>query len=54
MFFNKRKLICLCNPNDIKNSSGTPFYILKYGKKIGLINDAIDLNLTKDKTTKYL
>ena len=54
MIFNKRKLICYGNPNDINTASGTPYYILKYGKKIGLINNAIDLNFSQKKATKYL
>ncbi len=54
MIFNKRKLICYGNPNDINTASGTPYYILKHGKKIGLINSAIDLSLPQNKAKKYL
>tara|TARA_Y100001978_G_scaffold180981_1_gene176860 strand:+ start:348 stop:1490 length:1143 start_codon:yes stop_codon:yes gene_type:complete len=51
--FKKRKLICIGNASDIKTASGTPFYILKYGKKIGLISKAIDFNLSNNKIFKY-
>ncbi len=52
--FKKRKLICIGNPNDINAASGTPYYILKYGIKIGLISKGINFNLPKNKLPKYL
>lgn len=51
--FKKRKLICLGNPNDINVASGTPYYILKYGRELGLISDPIELDLPKNKLRKY-
>ena len=52
--FNKRKLLCLGNPNDINVASGTPYYILKYGREFGLISNSIELNLPKNKLRKYI
>mgnify|MGYP001302187188 CR=1 FL=1 len=54
MNFKKRKLICIGNPNDINAASGTPYYILKYGIKIGLISKGIIFKIPKSKLTKYL
>ena len=53
MIFKKRKLICIGDPLDINTDSGTPFYILKYGKKIGLISKALNINFSKNKILKY-
>ena len=52
--FEKRKLLCLGNPNDINVASGTPYYILKYGKDLGLISDPIELDLPRNKIRKYI
>ena len=53
MTFKKRKFICLGNSYDINTASGTPFYILKYGKKIGLLSKALDTNFSNNKILKY-
>ena len=53
MAFNKRQFICLGNPEDINTASGTPYFILKYGKKIGLISGFIPFKLNKIKISKY-
>ena len=37
-------ITCLGNPNDVNIASGTPYYFLKHGKKLGLINDYICLS----------
>ncbi len=54
MVFNKRELICIGNPEDVNTASGTPYYILKYGKKIGLISKSLTFKYTKLGLTKYL
>ena len=53
MTLKKRQLICIGNPNNINAASGTPFYILKYGLKIGLISNAINFEFPKNKLPKY-
>ena len=53
MTFNKRRFICIGNPNDINAASGTPFYILKYGQKIGLISEGLNFEFPKNKLPKY-
>ena len=53
MTFKKRRFICLGNPNDINAASGTPFYILNYGLKIGLISQGLNFEFPKNKLPKY-
>lgn len=53
MNFKKRQLICIGNPNDVNAASGTPFYILKYGLKIGLISNGLNFKFPKNKLPKY-
>ena len=53
MNFNKRQFICIGNPNDINTASGTPFYILKYGIKMGLISKGLNFASPKNKFPKY-
>ena len=52
--FKKRNLLCLGNPNDINLASGTPYYIAKYGRELGLISDPLELDLPKNKIQKYI
>ena len=54
MNLKKRKLICIGDPYDINAASGTPYYILKYGIKIGLISKGIIFKFPKNKLPKYL
>ena len=54
MNFKERQLICLGNPYDVNAASGTPYYILKYGIKVGLISRGIVFKLPKNKLGKYL